>query len=346
YYYVAECALKLDRFEEAKDNYDKFMASEPKVPRQILKTAEKNQKTAAFAVEMMDNSIQFEPKNLGDNINTLGEEYLPNLTADGQTIFFTARRPGCTGGFNREYRDFTEDFYFSEWKDGKWSEAQNLGAPINTELNEGAASFTPDGQFVFFTACHRKDGSGDCDIYVSKLNGNKWSEPENLGPIVNSPSWDSQPCISDDGKTLYFASTRMNGEGGSDIWYTTLVNGAWTMPVNLGTPINTKGSEMSPFLHADGKTLYFASNAHPGFGALDLFMSRFDGDAWTDPQNLGYPLNTSAAEGNIFITPKGDKGYINSSRKDGFGKSDIYEFKLDEKIRPDFTTYVRGFVKD
>lgn len=348
FFYQAEARFFREKFEEALEFYNQFEAhkTERPVPKSLLKTATQHRKSAQFAAAEMKNRITFDPVNLGDNINTQFEEYLPYLTADEQTIFFTARRPGSTGGFNREYRDYTEDFFYSVLKDGEWQPAENLGPPVNTDLNEGAASFSPDGQYVFFTACHRKDGYGDCDIYVSRLDGREWSTPRNLGPLINTSGWESQPSISNDGKTLFFASNRKGGVGGQDIWYSQLEGNKWTEAVNLGKTINTNRNEMSPFLHADGKTLYFASNGHPGFGNLDLFLSKSTGDGWTTPENLGYPLNTSANEGNIFINAKGDVGYINSSREGGLGKGDLYSFELDEKIRPDFTTYVRGHVRE
>lgn len=346
FFYHAESAFHEDHFEEALDGYAKFIAMQPVVPKNILQTAERNKKSADFAAKAVKQAITFNPLNLGDSINTDGDEYLPYLTADGQTMFFTSRRLGCTGGYNREYRDYTEDFYYAERAGSGWKMAQNLGEPINSDMNEGAASFSPDGQYVIFAACHRKDGYGDCDLYLSKLNGKVWSAPQNLGPIINTPAWESQPCISNDGKTLFFSSSRPGGEGGQDIWYSRMVKGRWTEPKNLGKPINTPGAELSPFLHADGKTLFFSSDYHPGFGSLDLFTSKFDGFGWTEPINLGYPLNSSAGEGNIFVTTKGDTAYINSSRETGRGRSDIYVFELDPRIRPSFTTYVRGFVTD
>lgn len=346
YLFLAECAFKKDDFKTAAKHYDQFFSFNPPVNGPTYRIWDHNRKAAHFGAANATKRIQFEPENLGDNVNSIGEEYLPNLTADGQTIFFTSRRPGCTGGYQAEYRDFTEDFYYSEMVDGKWLPCKNLGPPVNTEFNEGAPSFSPDGQYVFFAACSRPGGYGDCDIYVSKLNGTTWSKPQNLGPIVNSPQWDSQPSISNDGKTLYFSSRRPGGKGAEDIWYTTLVNGFWTEPQNLGEPVNTAGAEVSPFIHADGRTLYFSSDEHPGYGALDLFLSKNSGNGWTKPENLGYPLNTSASEGNIFVDTKGESGYINSSREGGLGKSDIYKFRLDERIRPSYTTYVRGVVTD
>ena len=346
FFFLGECAFHKDSFRVAVDNYNEFLSYKRATPAKIRKTTELHRKNAAFALQAMKKAIKFEPINMGDNVNSIGEEYLPNLTADGQTIFFTSRRPGCTGGYNAQYRDFTEDFYYSERVDGKWQPCKNLGPPVNTELNEGAASFSPDGQYVFFASCGRKSGYGDCDLYVSKLTGATWSPPQNLGPMINSPQWDSQPSISNDGKTLYFSSTRPGGKGGQDIWFSRLVNNTWTEPQNLGEPVNTPGAEVSPFLHADGKTLYFASDTHPGFGGLDLFVTKNTGKGWARPENLGYPLNTSSSEGNIFVNTKGDLGFINSSREGGLGKSDIFQFELDERIRTNYTTYVRGKVTD
>lgn len=348
YFYLGECKFYREDFAGARDQYALFFEKkgERPIPRPMLKDAERHYASAKFAASQDGKGIDFDPINMGESINTAFDEYLPYLTADEQTIFFTTRRPGCTGGYNREYRGYTEDFYYAELKDGEWVMAENFGPPVNTEGNEGAASFTPDGQFVFFTACSRRDGYGDCDIYVSRLEGKTWSKPRNLGPTINTPAWESQPCISNDGKTLYFASSRSGGKGGQDLWYSTIQNGVWAEPQNMGDLINSPGNEVSPFLHADGKTLYFSSSGHLGYGGLDLFMSRKTDAGWSKPENLGSPLNTSSDEGNIFVNAKGTMGYINSTREGGAGRSDIYSFELDEQIQPDFTTYVRGFVRE
>jgi len=114
----------------------------------------------------------------------------------------------------------------------------------------------------------------------------------------------------------------------------------------MGPTINTKANEMTPFIHADGRTLYFSSDGHPGYGAMDLFLSRKVGGEWSKPENLGYPLNSPGSEANIFINAKGSQAYINSTREGSIGKSDIFVFELDEKIRPSYLTYVRGTVRD
>lgn len=353
-YYLADISFFNMEYAAAEKNYSAFIKAEsklqgkmnPRLLKGMMEQAKRFLEHAHFAAQAIKTPIDFQPENMGTEINSLGDEYLPKLTADEELLFITARRKECTGGYDAYYGDFTEDFFYSEKKNGKWTTVKNLGPPVNTNLNEGAASFTPDGQWVYFTGCNRDDGFGSCDIYVSKLEGKKWSTPRNLGPIVNTSSWESQPFISDDGKTLYFASARPGGKGSQDIWYSKLENGAWTEPVNMGDVINTEAAEFSPFLHSDGQTFYFSSRGHPGFGGVDLFKSEKTASGWSKPMNLGYPLNTAGDEQTIYINTAGTEGYINSNREGGVGRMDIWKFKLDEKIRPKFTTYVRGFVLD
>jgi outer membrane protein OmpA-like peptidoglycan-associated protein/tetratricopeptide (TPR) repeat protein len=346
WYYLAEVYFLQDRYEAARDNYKKFLDEKPVVPVAIADKAKVHYENARFATEAIKHPIAFEPKNMGAMINSPYSEYLPYLTADEQTIFLTGRRPESIGGYSAEIRDFAEDFFYAEMKNGEWQQVKNFGEPVNTEMNEGAACFTPDGQFVYFTACNRNGGFGDCDLYVSRLEGTSWSTPKNLGPLINTSSWESQPCISHDGNQLYFSSNRPGGLGQADIWVSKKVNGAWTEPTNLGKPINTPGKENCPFLHADGNSLYFSSDGLPGMGNLDLYLSRGIDGVWGIPENLGYPLNTSGFEGNLFINAQGTVGYMNSDRRGTLGKSDIFSFQLDERIQPSFTTYVRGLVSD
>ncbi len=173
-------------------------------------------------------------------------------------------------------------------------------------------------------------------------------EPENLGEVVNSPQWDSQPSFSSDGKTLYFASNRPGGKGASDIWKTILqADGQWTPPVNLGDSINTREEEMAPFIHPDDQTLYFSSRGHPGMGGLDLFYSRKDvNGGWRKPVNLGYPINTCADEITLVVNARGNMAYISSDKLGGKGRQDIYKFPLYREAQPMLTTYFKGIVYD
>ncbi|MEL6652009.1 MAG: tetratricopeptide repeat protein, partial [Bacteroidota bacterium] len=346
-FYLGEAYFRNEQYAEAVPKLERFLQQE-RMRRQDQKQAQETLKHARFAAQAIQQPVSFEPLNMGEAINTDRDEYLPHLTADDQFLLFTSRRPESVGGFNRALKDYGEDFYFSEFANGEWSPAQNLGLPINTAGNEGSAAITQDGRTIYFTACNREDGQGSCDLYVSYREGDSWSEAQNLGPRVNSEGWESQPCLSPDGKRLYFASSRSGGMGGRDIWYVERINDQyWSLPVNLGSPINTAGNEYSPFIHADGKSLYFSSDYHPGFGSQDLFVSYAQpNDKWADPINLGYPLNTKADESNIFVSANGRKGFINSYREGGLGESDLYEFVLDERVRPQIATFLRGITID
>ncbi|RZL32472.1 MAG: hypothetical protein EOP00_33895, partial [Pedobacter sp.] len=193
------------------------------------------------------------------------------------------------------------------------------------------------------------DGLGRCDIYVSRKEGLEWGKAINLGKSINSEYWESQPSISPDGSTLYFVSNRPGGIGSYDIWKSTLTDeGQWTNPINLGPTINTQYDENTPFMHADGKTLYFASNGWPGFGDKDIYWSRLDERGnFSKPSNLGYPINTFNEEIGLIVTADGNEGLFSSNIKDGgFGDLDIYHFKLPESVKPLPVTYVKGIVKD
>ncbi len=307
--------------------------------------AKKNVGNCEFAVNALKNPVPFNPINMGSAINTTDDEYWPSITADGQTIMFT-RQPVNRGASSvKEIPQ--EDFYVSYFSDNEWQKALNAGAPLNTRLNEGAQTLSSNGRYMYFTACDRPGGMGSCDIYFSAFNDGKWSEPYNLMSPVNTSHWESQPSVSADGKTLYFSSNRPGGFGGKDIWYSTLNDRSqWTTPVNMGGKINTDGDEMSPFIHFDGKTLYFASDGHVGLGGFDIFVSRMNSDStWTDPQNLGYPINTYNDEMGLVIESGGKKAYFSTIRDKAYGK-DIYYFDLYESARPAPVSYLKGQVYD
>jgi outer membrane protein OmpA-like peptidoglycan-associated protein len=169
-----------------------------------------------------------------------------------------------------------------------------------------------------------------------------------MGRPVNSEAWESQPTFSSDGKTIYFTSNRYGSVGDADIWKTTMLDeGTFSQPENLGKVINTRGAEVSPFIHPDDQTLYFASTGHQGFGGKDLFISRKDSAGnWGTPKNLGYPINTPADELNLVVSASGDKGYLSTSKDGGYGGLDLYWFEMDDAIKPTIVTYFKGHVFD
>jgi len=347
YVILGNLKLLTGRYQEAKRDYEKYL-SYNRGPSSRRWQTEANIGKCDFGMEMMANPVPFDPVNLGDSINTMHDEYINAIASDMQTLFFTRRLPtsAITSGISLAVE---EDFYLSRLSpDFAWLLAANLGPPINTRGNEGAISISPDGQLLFFAACQRKDGFGSCDIYWSWKMGNRWSEPRNLGLVVNSAAWESQPSFSSDGKTLYFASKRTGGKGSSDIWKTELLpNGDWTVPVNLGDSVNTSGEEQNPFIHPDDHTLYFASKGHEGMGGLDLFYTRKDADGrWKVPVNLGYPINTYADEITLIVNSTGDVAYVSSDKLGGKGRQDIYSFPLYKEAQPNPVTYLKGIVFD
>lgn len=344
WYRLGELELRQQHFAAAVEAYKQFLSLDKKNPDKHAEV-EKKMKTVAFRQQAYANPVPFNPQNMGAAVNSANDEYLPALTADGQTLVFTRRFPrtGCTTANT----DMEEDFYVSVKKNGEWTKAVRMSEPVNTYDNEGAQCISQDGRMMIFTGCNRKDGAGRCDLYICRREGNQWSKPQNLGMPVNTAAWEAQPTFSVDGKTLYFVSNRKGGLGGMDIWKSELVNGQWSQPQNLGAPVNTPGDEKTPFIHFDDRTLYFASDGHVGMGGLDLFMSKLQDDgSWSDPVNVGYPINTEGDESNMIVGADGRTAIYSSDQLGGYGREDLYMFELPETVRPQATTYIKGIVYD
>lgn len=307
--------------------------------------AKRGLKTARFRKEALAHPVPFNPQNLGAAVNSRDDEYLPSLTADGQTLVFTRRFPrkATTTANTKE----EEDLYVSTLNNGQWSHAERMPEPVNSTDNEGAQCISQDGRIMFYTACNRNDGGGRCDLYMCVNKSGRWSKPRNLGSAVNSGAWEGQPTFSIDGRTLYFVSNRKGGHGGMDIWKTTFDGGQWTAPENLGPEINTEFDEMSPFIHFDDHTLYFSSNRPEGMGGMDLFVAkRDDNGRWTQPTNLGYPINTEGDDNNLIVSADGRTAIFASQRDGGQGKMDLYSFELPVESRPTVAICFKGRVSN
>ena len=295
-----------------------------------------------FSQEAIKQPVPFNPINLGPNVNSKYAEYLPNLTQDGNYLIFTRMTPG-----SKYLPSLQEDFFVSKYLDNNWLESIPLTNKINTLQNEGAPSISADGKILYFAACSRKDGLGECDIYYSYNRGNYWTSPKNLRAI-NTEYWESQPNISADGTVLYFVSNRIGGYGGNDIWAVDIASdGSFGEVYNLGPSINTSGDEISPFIHFDNQTLYFASDGWPGMGSKDIFVSRKQANKqWSKPQNLGYPINSIETDNSFFVDTSGELAYFSSVREGGYGKEDIYKFYLYKEAQPQKMGYYKAVVID
>jgi outer membrane protein OmpA-like peptidoglycan-associated protein len=344
YYFHAKYLFKQKRFAEAiavLEAFDKvsslpgFNPKKDAAAEGIVKNAGKLRESCKLAMEDNQLMADLDIRNLGSGVNTSLSEYWPGMSVDGNTLIFTRRV------------DNQEDFYISNLAaDSSWSSSSSLPGKINTPENEGTTAVSADGRFIFFSVCNQ-DGFGSCDIFYSYLSGARWSQRYNCGEVVNSRSWDAQPTISADGRTLIFSSARPGGFGGKDLWQSKYIDGSWTKPENLGSTINTDGDDGAPFLHYDGKTLYFASDGHPGYGEQDIFFSRLQPDGtWSKPENLGKGINSESDEMGLYVDFKGDKAYFASDRKGGYGGLDLYSFRLGKGKKPTQVTYVRGQVFD
>ena len=276
-----------------------------------------------FAIKAIENPINFNAKNIGELVNSPMTEYVNAITVTGEKLLFTRR-------IEVNKKQNQEDLFVFDIANNSVNPL-----PFNTSQNEGAITVSADGTMYVYTACDRVNSIGGCDLYIrqySKENG--WSKEYNVGENVNSNKWESQACFSPDGKYLYFISNRPGGFGKEDIWRSEITTEGFMPAENLGGSINTDQIEMSPFLHPDNLTLYFASDGHIGMGDDDLFVSRRANSqqVWGIPINMGYPINTHNSENSLIVASNGKTAYYTSDVS-GFGKEDIFQFDLPENLQ-------------
>lgn len=331
---LGQVYLEDEKYTEAAESLRRFLSYPQKSPELKLR-AEKFLGDAEFRPKALANPLPFEPKALGEEINTRGMEYFPSLTADGQTLVYTYQD-------NKAARQ-NEDLYQSR-KDaqGNWTKGKPVPG-INTPENEGAQSISADGKLLVFTVCNRPEDFGSCDLYFSELVQGRWTAPRNIGQPINSAAWESQPSVAPNSEAIYF--TRGNRGGTKNIYVSyRQKDRSWGNP-QLLEELCTAYNEHSPFIHPDNQTLYFASDGHPGMGQSDFFLSRRQADgSWGKPQNLGVPINTPAAEQALVIDFRGNTAYFSSDKYSG--NLDIYSFDLHESLRPQPVTYVQAKVID
>ncbi|RAU83056.1 OmpA family protein [Pontibacter arcticus] len=342
YFDLAELSFDKGNYEQAKANYQSFLKGKAKNTKQI-EWANRQLKTIEYALVAIQKPVNFSPSLLPATINKFGLQYFPYTTADQRSFIYTAR-----AGINPTQ---DENIFISKKKGEDWQNPVSISEVINTSANEGAATISGDGRTLVFASCNRPDTQGDCDLYISLKTGEEWSKPVNMGTTVNSKAWDSQPSLSADGRTLYFTSTRGGGVGKEDIWVTYMAaDGIWLKPENLGRNVNTTARDMAPSIHSSGSTLYFVSDGHLGFGGLDVFKTtRTKGKNWSEPANMGYPLNTFADEGSLFISPDNKKGFYSRQVGSDMATASIqlYSFDVPAEWRSlENSTYAQGRVFD
>ena len=325
-------ALKMNQnYEEAKAQYQHYKELVPDDPRGsdgIL--------SCDFALQWIDQPTGYQVDEM-KFINSKYSDYSPFYSRpDYQELYFTSSRDETTG--NAEHggtgQQFSDIFFSTMDKKGKWSTPLPLAEPVNTEAEEGTPVFSSDFNTLYFTRCNvSKRKALGCEIFTAKRDGDKWSTIESL-VLAEDSVVIAHPAISPDELTLYFVSDMAGstkspeGKNSKDIWMVTRSSASakWGNPVNLGTPVNTPGDEVFPFVHADG-TLYFSSNGHIGMGGLDIYKAVKSESGQWQVENMKYPINSAADDFGIVFEKDQESGYFSSTRKGKTG-DDIYSFML------------------
>lgn len=345
YYFLGNLYFKIGKYKESLIQYEKFLKIN-EISKGQKELAFAGAARSLFALKQVENPGKYWPENVGKPINTPSDEYINFINEFQNQMFLTRKNQEFENQSGNSY--YSESLYTSTIEKNAWKDPQLLNLSWKQGLDLGGLSLSVDGRKMYFTGCNWPENFGSCDIFFSFKKGISWQSPVNAGAEINSQWWDSQPYLSADGRTLYFASKRAGGKGGSDIWKSVrLKTGKWSSPINLGDSINTVKDEMAPYIHPDGKTMYFSSNGWPGMGGFDLFISqKNETGQWSAAENLGYPLNSNKDEINIFIGIDGENAWYSSNKEGGEGGFDIYKIKIADNIKPNPVFFVKGIVAD
>ncbi len=347
-YLAAQAYRAVGKQTEALARLDVYLKQE-KLKKEDVDKAEALRSKCNTTLELMAKPVNVKIANAGNGINSADHhDYHPSITADGKIMVFTSRRPTDEKAPKDNFdEDYYEKVFITYWSDSLngWAPAEPIPGSINENgRHDASLSISPDGRQVFL---YRNEGGGD--IFVSKtrinkgasdameaesadlsrlLSLNKWGNAISLGKPVNSSYFESYGAISSDANMLYFASERPKGQGSGDIWVAKRLGGnEWAAPVSL-LGINTVEDEKSPFIHPDGRTIFFSSQGHRNMGGYDIFRSvRGDDGRWSEPENLGYPINTPGDESDFVITTDGKTAYY-CTTSEGSQKYDIMKIDL------------------
>ena len=375
--------------EEGNDSvaatfFKNYLENESEPPNEYKKIASQLRDEFFIKKQLLSNPVDFNPKNV-KGIYTEHDEYLPMLSPDNEWAYFTRKRntpsdltlpSGTPGNNGNEY--FTRS---KTMKIDSFSRGMSLGKPFNLHMQPlldirsnnkliglGGACLTPDNKTMYLTAnlliipLKQPDGYPNTELMKTSYKNGAWGPLKAVVSLNNEdgePTWEGQPTISSDGNLMVFSSARLSStsKGKDDDETFTLdlfsstkdENGRWNKPKNLGPIVNTKGQEKTPFLHTDSKTLYFASNGHPGVGGYDIYYTRMDKNGnWIKPKNIGYPINTEKDEHGLIVSLNGKTAYYTSGDKGKVktGGLNLVSFGLHKNARPEKVVMMKGSLKD
>lgn len=356
YFYLGLIDYTNERYESSIKQFKHFQTlaqSDPLITDSLITEADNYIEWSVFITETTSNPVKFNPIQI-DNICTKDDEYLPFISLDKEKIFFTRRQyvkeDDAEPSFYEKANVVQKELFSmaSLQANGTYDKGFPLPEPFNKVYNEGGATLTADNRDLYYTVCNPNKEYLNCDIYQSQWLGEYWSDIKSVGQNINgSGTWESQPCISPDGKTLYFVSNRAGGYGGLDIWYSRKQkDGSWGKPINAGPRINTPLNEKAPFIHPDGVSFYFSSTGWRGLGGYDLFYLRLDDNKMKHPINLGYPINTEGDEVGVYVTLGNEMAYFASNNIDKDKNWNIYSFDIEERFKPLKAKLLKGKIED
>jgi tetratricopeptide (TPR) repeat protein len=326
YFYLGKCYHRKMDFAKAIACFNTYkLKKQTTISDDIIN---ENIDMAERAIRMISQSKKVDIKNLGMYINSPQQDYAPVLSPNQEELFFTSRRPGGTNNETDGSGNFYEDIYSIKKVNDTWLPPQNIGYPLNSATHDATVSMSYDGKemLIYRTSPNLTGG----DLLISSIEKGKWKDPKKLFDRINSSYQEASASTSLDGAEMFFSSDRPGGFGGKDIYRVVkLPDGQWSYPLNLGPDINTPYDEDAPFIYTPTSTLYFSSKSHSTIGGYDIFSSsRLGEENWTEPENLGFPINSVKDDIYFTLTIDGETGYFSSDRPEGLGEQDIYEVSI------------------
>src|SRR6218665_1392167 len=346
-YYLAKAYHLHYDFDKAIEMYQKYkqeLGTDPKFAKEIA-DIDHDIESCSNGKELIKTPKTMTVTNVGDGINNAYPDYSPVVSLDEQPLISTSRRKGGFSDAKELNGQYFEDIFVSEFANGKWGPAKSIGTNLNSAGHEATVNLSADGLKLFVY----KDNSGNGNLFLSQFKAKQWSAAEYVDAPINSSSHESYGCFSADNRMIYFVSDRPGGQGGRDIYKCLrLPNGNWGPAQNLGPTINTPYDEDGVFIHPDGKQIFFASKGHKTMGGYDIFSSIINDENgnWSEPVNIGYPVNTPDDDVFYITTADGRRAFFSSDKEGGYGEKDIYMITFPENEPKNITILVGKIINN